>query len=37
MDAIAYRLLDEKTTRKLSVNIINNLTAFDNYIYSLAQ
>ncbi|HYJ63649.1 MAG TPA: WD40 repeat domain-containing protein [Parafilimonas sp.] len=37
MDAIAYRLLDEKTTRKLSVNIINNLTAFDNYIYSLAE
>ena len=37
MDAIAYRLLEEKTTRKLSLNTINNLTAFDNYLYSLYQ
>ncbi len=37
MDAIAFRLLEEKNTRKLSPVVIKNLTAFDNYIYSLGQ
>jgi WD40 repeat protein len=37
MDAIAYRLLEEKDTRKLSANTFNNLTEFDNYIYSFIK
>lgn len=37
MDDVAYRLLQEQDTRKLNLNIYDNLTAFDNYLYSLVQ
>ncbi len=37
MDGVAYRLLEETDARKFSTNTLNNLTAFDNYIYSLTK
>ena len=37
MDGVALRLLQEQDTRKLSINTYDNLSAFDNYIYSLFQ
>ena len=37
MYAVLIRLLDERDKRKFNQNTIDNLTAFDDYIYRIVQ